>query len=294
MKFRWAPMTAAFAAAFCAVHAEAADPRVADCLAASDASIQLGDRHALRAERAQLLVCSAASCPADVRQECLRRVDDVSARIPTIVFSGKSASGGDLQAVRITMDGEVLATSLDGIAVPVDPGEHTFVFDAPGQPALTRKLLVIEGQRDRREVAVFGGPQAPALATPATLPTLATGSPAQAADSRGPGTARLLAGISAGLGVVGIGLGTAFAVTATNQKNAAQIACPGSACATQDGVNQWSSAASSGNAATVAFVTGGALLAGAAVLWLAAPGASSSASTRVGVGPAGLQLRGAW
>jgi len=50
----------------------AADPTTADCLAASDASLKAGNEHKVRAERAQLLVYAATTCPADIRKECSR------------------------------------------------------------------------------------------------------------------------------------------------------------------------------------------------------------------------------
>jgi len=72
--------------------ARAADPTTADCLNASESSIKLRSDHKLRAAREQLLVCSLAACPTDVRAECARRVEIVNASIPTIVFEAKDAA----------------------------------------------------------------------------------------------------------------------------------------------------------------------------------------------------------
>src|SRR5579864_2251399 len=106
--------------------ARAEGPTVADCLASSDASLKLGREHRLREERAQLLICAATDCPVVIRNECIRRVDEVNAAIPTLIFEAKDAAGNDLSAVKVTMDGEVLAQSLDGTALSIDPGLHTF------------------------------------------------------------------------------------------------------------------------------------------------------------------------
>jgi hypothetical protein len=127
----------------------AANPTTADCLTASEASLESGNEHHLRGERNQLLVCAAASCPADIRKECVRRVDEVNAAIPTITFEAKDGSGADVSAVKVTMDSEVLAERLEGTALSIDPGEHTFTFETAGQPAVTRKL-VIPGTTDGR------------------------------------------------------------------------------------------------------------------------------------------------
>jgi len=272
----------------------AANQKTADCLNASDASLKLNNQHKLRAERAQLLVCAATSCPAEIRKECLRRVDDVNGQIPTIVFSAKDGAGADLTAVKVTMDGEVLAERLEGTAVPIDPGEHTFTFETAGQPPVTKTLLIVEGQKDRREPVVIGVPAQPSgpPAPSPTAPAASSASEAPATSGGGMGTQRVLALVAGGIGVVGIGVGTAFGIMALSKKSDAQNVCPND-CPTQDGVNKWSDATSTGNISTIALIVGGVGIVGGAVLWFTAPSGSSS-SPQVGVGPGGLQLRGRW
>jgi hypothetical protein len=284
---------AAASFALAASPARAAGPSTAECLAASDASISADERHALRAERAQLLVCAAPSCPADIRKECARRVDEVNARMPTLIFAARDAAGADLVAVRVTMDGEPLADKLEGTAIPVDPGEHTFAFETAGQPAVTKKLVVQVAQKDRHELVVIGPPAAPA-APAAPPPSTPAATPLSAApESHGLGTQRVLAVAAGGLGVIGVGVGVAFGVMAIGQKNDAQNACPNNPCATQDGANKWSSAGVTGNVATIAVIAGGVALAGGAVLWLTAPRAAGPGA-QVGLGPGGVALRGTW
>jgi hypothetical protein len=292
-----APLVATLLAAAGAAHA--ADPTTADCLAASDASLKSGNEHKLRAERAQLLVCAATSCPADIRKECLRRVDEVNAQIPTIVFAAKDATGADLGAVKVTMDGEVLVDRLEGTAISIDPGEHTFTFDAAGQAPVTKKLLIQEAQKERREAIVFGTPATegpppgpPGAHPPASPGPLPPSPPPPAAEGHGMGAQKVLALVAGGLGVVGIGVGSAFGLVAMSKKNDAKSVCP-DACATQDGVNKWSDAKSAGNLSTIGFVAGGVLLAGGVVLWLTAPSGEAT-GPRVGLAPGGVLVKGAW
>jgi hypothetical protein len=269
-----------------------ANQKTADCLNASDAALKLGNQHKLRAERAQLLTCAATSCPADIRKECLRLVDEVNGQIPTIVFSAKDGTGADLSAVKVTMDDEVLAQQLDGTAVPIDPGEHTFTFESAGQPPVTKKLVIVEGQKDRRELVVIGKTDQP-TSPPATAgSTESPASEAPANPGRGMGTQKVLALVAGGIGVVGLGVGTVFGIMALSKKSDAQNACS-NACPTQDGVNKWSDATSTGNISTIALIVGGVGVVGGAVLWFTAPSGSSS-TPQVGVGPGGLQLRGRW
>ena len=139
--------------------AHAAKPTTAECLAASENAIRLGKKHSLRDQRAQLLLCSAASCPGDIRRECTRRVEEVSSSIPTITFEVKDDQGQDLSSVELSMDGELLAERLDGTALSIDPGEHTFSFQIPGRPPLEKRFVIREGQKDRRESIVFSSPK---------------------------------------------------------------------------------------------------------------------------------------
>jgi hypothetical protein len=138
-----------------ATPANAADPTTADCLAAADRSADLRPAHKLRETRDKLLICSAATCPNDVRDECVRRLTEVNAAMPTIVFETKDSAGNDVAAVKVTMDGQLLATRLEGVALSIDPGEHSFVFDAAGQPPVQKSLVIREGEKDRRERIVL-------------------------------------------------------------------------------------------------------------------------------------------
>ena len=273
--------------------ASAIDPTTADCLAANEAAIALGNQTRLRDERAKLLVCAATSCPTDVRAECARRVGELNVAIPTIVFEARDAAGKDLAAVRVTVDGELLAERLAGTALSIDPGTHTFAFETSGQPRVEKELLIREGEKDRRERVAFGivAPVAVASREGAAAVVVAP----ETATSLGLGSQRIGALVAAGVGVVGIGLGVGFGLAAWSKHDAANSACPTSQCAAQHGVDLWNQSHTAGNVSTVAFIVGGVGLAGAATLWLTAkPTAGGAPATQVGLGPGTLQLRGTW
>jgi hypothetical protein len=246
----------------------------AECLAASEASLKAETEHKLRDERARLLVCASPTCPAAIRKECVSRVDAVNAQIPTIVFGAKDGTGTDLVNVKVSVDGEPLTDKLDGVALAVDPGQHTFVFEAAGHTRITKSFLVQQSQKDRHEVVVFDP-----VSTPAAAP----------AD---PGLgAQRIAAIAAGVvGVAGLGLGAVFGGLALSEKSTAQAACPGSTCATSAGSDDWSRAKTSGTVSTVGFIVGGVGVAAGAVLWLTAP----RSAVEVGLGPGALRLQGSF
>jgi hypothetical protein len=182
---------------------------------------------------------------------------------------------------------------LEGTALSVDPGEHTFSFEAEGQASITKQLVIIEAQKDRRETIVFGSPsQVPTTPRPPPIATQSVPPPPPSEASRGLGPQKIAAIAAEGVGVVGLAVGGAFGAVTLSQKNDAQSACP-NLCSTQSGVQKWNNAVSSGNVATAFFIVGGVGVVGGAVLWFTAPSARG-ASTQVGVGPGLLQLKGTW
>jgi hypothetical protein len=277
--------------------ADAADPTIAECLASNDKSIALRNDHKLLAARKELLLCAAATCPAEVRKECMRRVDQVNASLPTVVLEAKDGSGNDLAAVKVTMDGDVLAEKLEGSALSIDPGAHTFTFEAAGQPPITKQLVIREGQKDRREVLQFGASPPQPTAPAATAASQATPNPAietsvdQVSSSSG-NTQRTLALVAGGVGVVGVAVGSIFGLQAMSKHSDADQKCPGD-CPDQAGVDLWNEARTAGNISTIAFAVGGVGLATGAILWFTAK-PSRASSVHAQIGPGSLQIRGTW
>jgi hypothetical protein len=291
-----------FAADLAERQAIAADPTTADCLAASETSLALRNQHKRRAERSQLLVCAAATCPSDIRKECLRRVDEVNAAIPTVIFEVKDAAGNDLSAVRLSMDGEVLAESLQGTALSIDPGVHTFVFETPNHAPLQKQFVIREAEKERRESIRFQDVAPPvqdiAPARAAVVVPAQTASPAPAAapppsdTTPGLGTPRTIALAAGGVGILSLGVGTVFAVTTIANRNDAAAACPAVTCGTQRGVDLWNDAKTNGNLSTAFLIVGGLGLATGAILWFATR--PEHGSVRMGVGQGSLHLEGTW
>jgi hypothetical protein len=244
------------------------------------------------AARDQLRICSDAACPRMVRDDCARRLDDLDRVQPTIVFEAKDASGRDLAAVKVTVDGQPFADKLGGAALPVDPGEHAFTFEAPGRPATTQTFVVHEADKSRREVVVLAEPPANPVAVAAT--------PAAASPDAAPSkhwSAQKIAGFAlGGAGIVGVGLGTVFGIEAISKNGDAH-------CSAQNVCGDGSSriaAIHAGNASTAAFIAGGVLLAGGVTLVLLAPRSSSASAASLQLTPwadghgAGTTFAGSW
>jgi hypothetical protein len=205
--------------------ARAADPTTADCLAASESSLTLRNQHHLRDARAQLLICSAASCPGDIRAECIRRVGEVNAAIPTIVFAAKDGAGNDIGAVKVSMNGVPLAERLEGTALSIDPGEHTFTFETTGQTTVQKHFVIREGEKDRRERITFGAmptvagvpvaasaPASPSGGTPSISATASETGGSQAHSDRW-GKQKIVGASLGAASVVGLATGIIFGLT---------------------------------------------------------------------------------
>ena len=118
---------------------------------------------------------------------------------------------------------------------------------------------------------------------------------AQGADtSRRLATQKILALAVGGVGVIGLGVGTAIGVVALSNRSSAQTACPNNVCGTLAEANKFASANSTGNVGTVTLIVGGAAVVGGAVLWFTAPKARDTGSTRVGLGPGSVQVMVTW
>jgi hypothetical protein len=146
-----------------AASAHAAEPSKQQCLDANAKAQELRRAGRLREARVQLALCTASSCPAVVRGDCGQWLTEVDAALPSIVFEAKDGDGGDLSAVKVTMDGAALIEKLDGSPIAVDPGEHRFVFEASGKPRVEKRVVVSQGQKGRRERVTLGAPTAATL-----------------------------------------------------------------------------------------------------------------------------------
>lgn len=127
--------------------------QVAACVRAYDQSQVLMRASKLLDARDMLLLCSDASCPEVVRTDCIQWAASVEQALPSVVLGATGPDGVDAISVRVWLDGREVAQSLDGRALPLDPGPHRFRFEIDGADPVERPLLVREGEK-RRPVTV--------------------------------------------------------------------------------------------------------------------------------------------
>jgi hypothetical protein len=287
-----APALLLAAATSTARPARAADPTIADCLAAAESSLKLRAEHKIRLTRTQLLVCASATCPAEIRQECSKRIDEVNAAAPTIVLTVKDKGGRELGSVKVSVDGQTVADHLDGSALAIDPGAHEFTFEASGQAPYTQTIILHEGEKDRREVVVLGGGPIPQSTTEAPASGAAGVTTVSDASPPGTGNGMRVAGlVIGGVGLAGVAVGAVFGIVASSSWSKADKACPSHAGCSASATSDRSSAVTDATVSTVGFIAGGVLAAAGVTLFLVAP-RSTAPAVGLQVRPGGLAING--
>jgi hypothetical protein len=283
--------TVVWAVLLAAPAALAANPDAAACKAARKSAVVLRADKQLRDARQPLSICVATTCPADVRRECSRLATEIEEAVPTIIFTAKDASGREVKAVEVNMDGQPIADRLDGTPLEVDQGVHEFTFTAEGWAPVTLKLDIGSGEKRRLEhVAMTKANGDVAAVAPAASPEVPSAPASPTAKSN---TVTLVTGGLGFAGLAGLVLGGVYGMLAVSWKDQQKNDCANPAlCRSHSAaLGDHSSALSDGTISTVAFIAGGVFLAGAAGYYFGVGGSSSSSGT-TGVRIAPTLLRG--
>ncbi|WP_394823460.1 hypothetical protein [Pendulispora albinea] len=172
--------------------------------------------------------------------------------------------------------------------VLVDPGTHDVTASAPRKRPWRSSVSVTKEPR-LTEVIIPALEDEPAPTAGAPAASAAREPPGDAAPQSSWSTQRTLALVTAGVGVVGLGVGTYFGLQSKSAHDDADKECPDRhACTTQAGVSKWDDATSKGTISTIAFAAGGAALVAGGILWFTAPKdpAPAAKAARVRVVPA--------
>jgi len=127
--------------------APASDRRA--CMSAYNSAGELARGGRFRQARESADGCTAAACSPGLRQKCAALSIEMEAQTPSVVPLVIDEAGEPRVDVRVTMDGELLTSRLDGRSVLVDPGLHKFSFSLDERATVTRDILVGQGQRNR-------------------------------------------------------------------------------------------------------------------------------------------------
>lgn len=245
---------------------------------------------------------SREELPANAREAVKRAVSEagerakqLEPRLPYLAIKVEGLAPGE--KAEVTLNGTVVPAALIGIPAPTNPGEYVVRATAPGKDSGDVSVALQEGQRKDAVVML----QSTGVVPPPT-PVAATGTSSAPSDTSTPqdggvqsdnSTLKLPAYIALGVGAVGVGLGTYFALDAGNAADEADDMCGGSrsSCSLQPGVtpddveSKNDQAGSSRTAAIVSFVVGGAGLAAGATLFVLSMRDTSESAEQPGVVP---------
>ena len=69
--------------------------------------------------------------------------------MPSVVPLVVDDKGDPRVDVQVKMDGRVIASELNGRAIPVDPGTHEFSFSTPAGVFASKQVTFAKGERNR-------------------------------------------------------------------------------------------------------------------------------------------------
>jgi len=225
--------------------------------------------------------------------EAQRRADRLEKDLSRIVIQvGTSTSG-----VVIKRDGEVIDPATLNTPIPVDPGSHVVVAEAPNYKPFKTEVSI--GKGGRRYVVV---PSLERIPDPATAPIVMPDVPAHVVVDRAPryitvretwSGARSGAVVLGVLGAAALGGGIYFGIRADDLQSQSDARCPTDVCDDAEGLRLNDDAQTHATRANIFLLSGGATVGVATLLWfLGAPDERTVLAPTVGSDRVGAALVG--
>jgi hypothetical protein len=195
--------------------AQEESPSKASCAQAYESAQESRAAGQLQETQKRLSVCARPECPSFVQKDCARWLEEVERELPSVVVSAPGLDAEGAQQMTLQVDGKPVTDPLGGAALPLDPGRHELVAEAPGQPPLTRVIMAQQGVQNRPVTLDF----ADATKTPAPSATPVD------VGAEGP-TLRPYAYVAWGVGAVGFGMFAVLGTLGRADEQALQDDCP--------------------------------------------------------------------
>jgi hypothetical protein len=237
----------------------------------------------------------APSAPNVFRQaqaEARAELEAIEPRVPrvSVVVQGS----GDLP-VKVHMNGGLVPDGLVGVPRPLNPGSYEFQAFAEGAQSTPSTLMLREGAKETvvltLQLTNTPAPKPQGQSSTLMSPDASTDRPSDGQGARGPSGLRIASYVSLGVGVVGLGAGTVFALSSSSKRSEAddicsqegEFSCPENRRAEVEQLD--SDADSASTMSIVSFIVGGVGVAGGVTLYfLSADKKSTSASITPWVG----------
>jgi hypothetical protein len=194
----------------------APDPKKV-CLGQHEAAQTFRRTGKLLEARDAILVCSREECPAAVRSDCGDWLDGVTKNIPSLVFRF-ILDDKDVSDVRVSVDGKLVTSRLDGTPYELNPGAHSLRFEYATMAPIEQELIVLEGEKNRVVAASFVKTVA-ASKEPATKPESLP--PVETSYRPTPAMTYVLGGVA----LAGFGSFAGFAIAGQSKKKDLESSC---------------------------------------------------------------------
>jgi hypothetical protein len=203
-----------------------------------------------------------------------QRAIQIEPRLPQLTLQVPDSS--QRPGLEIQRDGILVGTVQWGTPVPVDPGPHELTLKAPGYKTVSVTLKLEEGKKLDFDVPALEKDEPvsnpPSVAPPALAPAPSAAEPASLVDSHRSTSKSTVDAWPVVLGsaaLVGLGVGTGFALKAdsTNKKSKTDCDSSNANVCGATGLSQRRDALAQGTVATVGFIGAGVLLIAAGVVW---------------------------
>jgi len=156
--------------------------------------------------RDKFLQCANEACPAALRPDCAKWLEEADAALASMIVRAHDATGNEVLDVAVYEGDKLIASSLTGRALSLDPGKHTLRFQFADGSSVTRDVILHEGDRGV-QVDVSVTPVAAGAGTPEATPSVQSARPTPATVY-----------IFGALGAVGVASAAAFAITGRNEQ----------------------------------------------------------------------------
>ncbi len=120
-----------------------------ECFNSAEKAQKLKNDKKLSAARQQVLVCARDVCPAVVKSDCVKWLNEIDTAIPTVTVRARDKDNHDVVDVKVYVDGQLLLSKLQGTSVPIDPGQHKVRYEFPNGQSTEETVLIAEGEKDR-------------------------------------------------------------------------------------------------------------------------------------------------
>jgi hypothetical protein len=195
-----------------------------ECAAKHEQSQVLRNGGRLLESLAALRVCSQQSCQAAVREDCVQWFEEVKRSVPSVVVRARSGDVDQLD-VRVSIDGRLASSRLDGQPIELDPGSHIFRFECAGFDPIEREVLVTPGEKLRTIPVEFAPPAEGAEASEAASPSGAPNQSGARTAAKPRSTVSPLAYVAAGTALLGAAGFAGFGLWGLDQRSSLESSC---------------------------------------------------------------------